>query len=96
MKFATYAAVVALALVTSGCITAHTIDVARGCPVTLTPLPEPGTDAATVKPVTTYKRSPDAGYYLLVPFALAADIVASPYEITAKAINSDWTFMPYK
>jgi len=46
--------------------------------------------------VTIYKRSPDAGYYLLVPFALAADIVASPYEITAKAINPDWTFFPYK
>jgi len=89
MRVLTYVALLTLGLVATGCITAHTIDVARGCPVT-----EPATDPGIVTPVTTYKRPPDPGYYLLVPFALAADVVASPYEITAKAINPDWTFFP--
>ena len=64
--------------------------------MTLQPLPPPGTDPSTVKSVTTTKMPPDGRYYLLAPFALAADLIASPYEITAKVINPDWTFFPYK
>jgi hypothetical protein len=97
MKLPTCAALITLGLTSTGCITAQTIDLARGCPVTFEQqLPAPETDPSTVEPVTYYKTSPDAAYYLLVPFALAADIVASPYEIIAKATNPDWTFFPYK
>jgi hypothetical protein len=73
----------------AGCITAKTIDLAQGSPMLTLNLQnepkgevDPGTGLEVV-----HETTPDGFYYILVPFALAADIVTSPVQIWASATD---------